>query len=234
MTSALQNRLVGTIIVVALVVILVPEFLDGEKRTNQQSFVDVPPVLEVVDVNKAKDVDLSGVEEAVNQPIELVDEQAVDDVSPNNTTLNESTTTQSPAASEQGSATTDSSQSDSSEAISESNDTETANTENQDTEAESNKPSNTNAQTASKVTKAGWVVQLGSFRHEKNVQALLKTLNDAGYRAYSTPVMTSAGKLNKVFVGPELDKNKLEQALPRLQEITKLKGKITAFEVSAD
>jgi DedD protein len=36
-----------------------------------------------------------------------------------------------------------------------------------------------------------------------------------------------------VFVGPELDENKLELALPHLTEITKLKGKITAFEVSA-
>ncbi|MGK0372887.1 MAG: DedD protein, partial [Glaciecola sp.] len=80
---------------------------------------------------------------------------------------------------------------------------------------------------------SGWVVQLGSFKHQKNVKELLKTLTDAGYRAYSRPVMTSVGELTKVFVGPELDKEKLELALPHLQEITKLKGKITAFEVSA-
>jgi DedD protein len=37
-----------------------------------------------------------------------------------------------------------------------------------------------------------------------------------------------------VFVGPELERKRLEQALPHLQELTKLKGKITAFEVSAE
>jgi DedD protein len=45
--------------------------------------------------------------------------------------------------------------------------------------------------------------------------------------------MTSVGELTKVFVGPELDREKLELALPHLKKITNLKGKITAFEVSA-
>jgi DedD protein len=232
MTSALQNRLVGTIIVVALVVILVPEFLDGEKRTNQQSFVDVPPVLEVVDVEEAKEVDLSGVEQAVNQPIELVDEQAIDDVPvTDNTTINSqnsseeviSTNTEANPNSLLSNAATNDVQ-----------DTDSSQGSTDVTNDDEGTASQTVTTSKNKTTKAGWVVQLGSFRHEKNVQALLKTLNDAGYRAYSTPVMTSAGKLNKVFVGPELDKNVLEQALPRLQEITQLKGKITAFEVSAD
>jgi DedD protein len=81
---------------------------------------------------------------------------------------------------------------------------------------------------------SGWVVQLGSFRYEKNVRELIATLKNAGYRAYSQPVRTNVGVLNKVFVGPELEREKLEQALPHLQELTQLKGKITAFEVSAD
>lgn len=223
MTSALQNRLVGTIIVVALVVILVPEFLDGEKRTNQQSFVDVPPVLEVVDIEEANEIDLSGVEQAVNQPIELVDEQAVDDVP---ATINTTNNTQNSSED-----VTSNDEADPGVLMSNATENDIQDSDNSDA---GNIVTQTITEAENKAAKAGWVVQLGSFRHDKNVQALLKTLNDAGYRAYSTPVMTSAGKLNKVFVGPELDKNVLEQALPRLQEITQLKGKITAFEVSAD
>ena len=78
---------------------------------------------------------------------------------------------------------------------------------------------------------AGWVIQLGSFRHEKNVKALLAKLEKAGYRAFSRKIQTSSGPLNKVFVGPDLDKKKLESALPHLKELTSLKGKVTTFKV---
>jgi DedD protein len=78
---------------------------------------------------------------------------------------------------------------------------------------------------------AGWVIQLGSFRHEKNVKALLTKLEKAGYRAFSRKIQTSSGPLNKVFVGPDLDKKKLESALPHLKELTSLKGKVTTFKV---
>ena len=88
MTSTLQNRLVGTIIVVALVVILVPEFLDGEKRTNKQEFVDVPPVAELVKVKSTEPFDTSNIEQQMNQNVELVDELPVDaDEVENNTEL---------------------------------------------------------------------------------------------------------------------------------------------------
>jgi len=217
MTSALQNRLVGTIIVVALVVIVLPEFLDGEKRTNKQEFVEVPPVADALEVLSPNTLDFSSIERDTEQPVEVVDEPALDD---------------DPASTDDVS---DVQQANSGDQVEQN----TAQNAAQDT-----KKSN-ESRVQAKVTAApdpldlidtkdsGWVVQLGSFRHEKNVKALLKTLQNAGYRAYSSPVMTSVGRLNKVFVGPELDRQRLEQALPHLQEITQLKGKITAYEVSA-
>lgn len=218
MTSALQNRLVGTIIVVALVVILLPEFLDGEKRTNEQNFVNVPPVLEMVEVKSAKNIDLNGVEQDVIRPIEVLDDIALDseDVGSQQSTV-------------------DNSDNLSSNTVEETRDTLENTIDSADEVAATNPAleQSTDPLDDIQVRDSGWVVQLGSFRHEKNVKALLKILNDAGYRAYSNPVMTSVGQLNKVFVGPELDKGSLERALPHLQEITQLKGKITAFEVSA-
>ncbi len=68
---------------------------------------------------------------------------------------------------------------------------------------------------------AGWVIQLGSFRHDKNVKALLGKLEKASYRAFSRKIQTSSGPLNKVFVGPDLEKKKLDAALPHLKELTK-------------
>lgn len=211
MTSTLQNRLVGTIIVVALVVILVPEFLDGEKRVNKQEFVNVPPVAELVKVQNTETFDTSEVQQQVNQSVELVDEVPVDaDDSEDNTNL-ATNELQAPKTAQ---------------------DIETKVASNKTSENEPTISINTELAEI-EIKDSGWVVQLGSFKHEKNVKELLNTLNNAGYRAYSRPVMTSVGELTKVFVGPELDKEKLELALPHLTEITKLKGKITAFEVSA-
>lgn len=42
MTSQLKNRLVGLIILVALVVIFLPSVIDGEKTSYQQEFVSTP------------------------------------------------------------------------------------------------------------------------------------------------------------------------------------------------
>jgi DedD protein len=207
MSSTLQNRLVGTIIVVALVVILVPEFLDGEKRINKQEFENVPPVAELVQVQSTERFDSSEVEQELNQPVELVNDLPVDDEIPED------------AAQTASAPNTNSSE------INETNESTIEGLEEQ-------LPSEDDLSDIV-IKDSGWVVQLGSFKHEKNVKELLNTLNNAGYRAYSRPVMTSVGELTKVFVGPELDKNKLELALPHLTEITKLKGKITAFEVSA-
>ena len=77
----------------------------------------------------------------------------------------------------------------------------------------------------------GWVIQLGSFRHEKNVQQLLSKLESAGYRAFTRPIRTNTGTLTKVFVGPDIQKQTLDAALPHLAQVTGLKGKVTEFTV---
>jgi DedD protein len=200
MNSALQNRLVGTIIVVALVVILLPEWLDGEKRENTQSFAEVPPRPAELVIEQAGDFPQQTLDEQANRPVELVDEVALDD--PNNEGAEPIKQNPAPTATQQQGAT-------------------------QTLPAQKIEPE-------LDIKDAGWVVQLGSFRYEKNVNELISILKNAGYRVYSEPVRTKVGVLIKVFVGPELERQKLEQALPHLEELTKLKGKITAYEVSAE
>ena len=78
-----------------------------------------------------------------------------------------------------------------------------------------------------------WVIQLGSFRHQKNVKQLLDKLENAGYRAFSRPIETSSGPLTKVFVGPNLNKRELDGALSHLQDLTGLRGKVTRFSVNS-
>ncbi|MFC4699033.1 SPOR domain-containing protein [Glaciecola siphonariae] len=211
MNAALQNRLVGTIIVVALVVILLPEVLDGEKSENTQEFVEIPQAPNALVIEQAEPFPQEQLSQQTLQNAEIVDETALDDIDGSQIVANEAKEDQPANLSDTSSA---------SEVPQAPAQTQTTPAQAQEVEID--------------VKDSGYVVQLGSFRYEKNVNELITTLKQAGYRAYSQPVRTSVGVLNKVFVGPELERERLEQALPHLQELTNLKGKITAFEVSAE
>lgn len=220
MSSALQNRLVGTIIVVALAVIFLPDILDGEKQTNQDLFVELPTPPQMKPVRESESFPSEQVKQQVARQVEIVPDVATDDFDigeqPQEQVAQldiEEQPTSSPAQSQVASA---------------------AANEVQDRPVEdipASTPTSQRIPSDSLLEEAGWVVQLGVFRHQKNVRELLNTLKTAGYRAFSRPVKTSTGELTKVFVGPELDKANLETALPHLRELTKLQGRITPFTV---
>jgi DedD protein len=205
--SALQNRLVGTVIIVALAVIFLPDLLDGKKQTKQDIQVSIPKVPEVLSMQQPSEVDM----EALNQQAQItasieletaVDDEPSTELESSRPTMNIQTTNNS--------------------------------------SSELNmQPQNPNASLANQTQiliadpqdSAGWVVQLGSFRHQKNVRELINVLEKAGYRTFSRPVQTPSGELTKVFVGPEIEQEKLKMALPHLNEITKLKGRLTPFTI---
>ncbi len=191
MTTALQNRLVGTIILVALAVIFLPDFLDGKKESNQDLFVDLPAQPKAKSVADATQLDESQVKEKAVREIEIVTDEPVDDLPPDVPSEGEANTATNSLA------------------------------EDTTISTESDNPQE----------RAGWVVQLGVFRHDKNVRELLSKLQNAGYRAFSRPVKTQSGELTKVFVGPDLQKEKLEESIPHLLALTNLKGRITPFTV---
>ena len=207
MNSALQNRLVGTVIIVALAVIFLPDLLDGKKQTKQDIQVSIPKVPEVLSMQQPSEVDM----EALNQQAQItasieleiaVDDEPSTELESSRPTMNIPTTNN--ASSELNM-----------------------------------QPQNPNASLAYQTQiliadpqdSAGWVVQLGSFRHQKNVRELIDILEKAGYRTFSRPVQTPSGELTKVFVGPEIEQEKLKMALPHLNEITKLKGRLTPFTI---
>lgn len=203
MATALQNRLVGTIILVALAVIFLPDILDGKKRSNADLFVDVPAQPQMQQVIRPREFPSDAVAQNAARQVEIVNEQALDDV-----------TSESPQPA--------------------------ANLSENASEAQLSAPAQDNSlasqtvvtvDTEAQLESAGWVLQLGSFRHQKNVRALLDKLESAGYRAFSRPVETSSGTLTKVFVGPDVDREKLRKALPHLKQITNLQGKLTPFTV---
>ncbi|MBE1299104.1 MAG: SPOR domain-containing protein [Alteromonadaceae bacterium] len=190
MASTFQNRLVGTIILVAIAVIFLPELLDGEKQRTQDKFEAIPQRPPMKTLSQPEAFPHEEVSSAVTREVEIVDDVALDD----------ETALEQPAPIEQQPAPA------------------VVMPEIEPKQAEVN---------------SGWVIQLGSFRHSKNVKDLLRKLEQAGYRAFSRPVQTGSGTLTKVFVGPDLQREKLEQAISHLEQVTGLKGQIAQFKVNS-
>ncbi len=193
MASAFQNRLVGTIILVALAVIFLPEILDGEKQRNQDRFESIPDRPAMKSISEPSPFPMEEVQQAVTRTVEIVEEPALDDGADGELPTGQVATTM------------------------------------EDGPQAAPMPAIEPKQIE---VSSGWVVQLGSFRHQKNVRDLLQKLEQAGYRAFSRPVQTSSGTLTKVFVGPDLQRARLEDAIPHLQQVTGLKGKLTQFDLA--
>jgi DedD protein len=79
------------------------------------------------------------------------------------------------------------------------------------------------------IPESAWTIQLGAFQNAKNINILLKKLNKAGYQAHTIPTEVIDGELTRVFVGPDVSKEKLEKLLPQLKRLTKLQGKLLPF-----
>lgn len=210
MTSALQNRLVGTIILVAIAVIFLPDLLDGKKEKKPDLFVELPQKPVMKKVTEPQAFNTEEVRQAASRKIEIINEPALDDMSETDDLAADPghNAEVKIAGQEPPVAPNERTQSRSLE---------------QETVIEDNQKQ--------LLESAGWVVQLGSFRHQKNVRELLSKLEKGGYRAFSRPVQTSSGELTKVFVGPDLQKEKLEKAISHLKELTKLQGRVTPFTV---
>jgi DedD protein len=70
-----------------------------------------------------------------------------------------------------------------------------------------------------------WTLQLASFRDEANARSLRKELVDAGYKVY----IRNGPDMVRVFVGPDLQRSRLEQLQARLKRDYSLEGMIVRF-----
>jgi DedD protein len=217
LSTPFQNRLVGTIIVAAIVVIFLPDLLDGEKKANQIDFEAIPkaPVFTGKLTNKTFP------EEQLNKKKSepIISEQAQDDLlvnSTNETLLNVSVTDKSQQLK-----------------------TPNASDKTLNKSGEANKVISANKISDHKavnqtlppkaVAKEAWVIHLGSFRHKQNVAQLLTKLKANGYTAFTQPIKTKQGTLTKVFIGPELIKSSLDKKLIPLKKLTNTTGKVARF-----
>lgn len=208
MSTPFQNRLVGSIIVAAAVVIFLPDILDGEKKTYQADFEAIPqaPAFKSK-LNRASEFPEQKLAQIPRESISQ--EQAIDD-------SNAHIESAQPATErELASVTLDNSTENSTQPTS-------VNTKPIATQAKKALPEKS-------VMGEAWVIHLGSFKHKKNVNELLKKLKDNGYTAFTRPIKTQNGVLTKVIVGPELNKSALEAKVPALKKLTKVDGKLAKY-----
>ncbi|PKG85952.1 dedD protein [Colwellia sp. 75C3] len=209
MSTPFQNRLVGTIIVAAVVIIFLPDLLDGEKKLHQDDFEAIPKA----EVFSGK---------LTNKPFpEDKLEQKTATVISNEKAIDEKVSGYSAPESSKKTAKVK-------ETLVKTTVTPTA--------LPTVKPPVKIASKANKplpeqaIAKEAWVIHLGSFKNKDNVAQLLKKLKAKGYIAFTKPIKTKQGTLTKVMIGPELIKSSLDKKLPALNKLTGIQGKVAYFK----
>lgn len=187
MASRFQHRLVGTIILVAIGIIFLPDLLDGQKIKYQEQTASIPlrPVIEAptppVSFEEFDDITLAAEEETVT----LASLESKPKPKPKLAPLAKPIDTKNTAKA---------------------------------------KP------IKSDVIGQAWKIRLGAFKNSDAVDDLVVKIQKAGYDAYRLPRRPVKGQLNRLYVGPNVDRAKLETLLPKLQKITGLKGVIQKFD----
>jgi len=232
LSTPFQNRLVGTIIVAAAAIIFLPDLLNGEKRSQNDTFEAIPPAPSNNNVTVIKKFPTKKLSRLAKEPITddiALDEQTSADKN-NNQIAKTSISTNAVKEAEFNSV-----QSKTNTKIIKSIDKKNTRqaVKSAKTKLAVNKLTQKKRTSPKTVpvlnTKYAWVIQLGSFREQHNVDSLIKKLQKNGYTAFSRPIKTRHGNLIKVFVGPELSKALLEKKLATLKKLTNTQGKIARF-----
>lgn len=200
MASRFQHRLVGTIILVAIGIIFLPDILDGQKIEYREETASIPlrpalaePVAPVSFASLDEVVEAAPLAKPVQAPVKVKAETAKTNV--------ESKPKAKPKL------------------------------------APIAKPVQTAKQMQGQTKQAqkaivgnAWHIRLGAFKNSKNVDALVTKLRKAGFNAYRLPRRPQAGKLNRLYVGPDVSRSKLVKIQPKVEKIAGLKGVIQKFD----
>ena len=208
MTELIKQRLVGMLIVVIAGVVFLPDLLDGKKQITKEEFKKVPPKPELNEQPNLTEFPREQVMAALEQSPQN-EEVIADDVE------------ETPESSEVEVATLPEQSAPDVSSVPAQPATNEAATVATDTKTEADK---------SPFKDPAWILQLGSFKHKENVDALREKLKEAGFNTFTKPVQTKAGVLSKVYLGPAVTKSELQEAQIKLKELVGLEGKITRFD----
>lgn len=230
MASKFQNRLMGTIVLVALGVIILPGLLDGQKKHYQDEFAAIPLVPKAGDRDEP-DMMPAATQALPAQPPEGAAEEvrAGDAAAPSldssrraasgTTTPDITTQPVAPKPVEQPKPV-----------------------EKPQPKPQPQKPAEQVAATppadqapaADKSAPVGkaWVVQLGALKNADKVNEIVGKLRGAGYRVYTAPTTPVQGKITRILVGPDASKDKLKGSLDELKQLSGLSGVVMGYSAN--
>lgn len=241
MASKFQNRLVGTIILVALGVIVLPGLLDGKKKHYEDEFAAIPLVPKPGDSQEIDAVPPvsqplpiappEGAAQAVEVPKDDSASQAANDAGnlPSEPTIVAPPALQSKPV--------------------EVKPVEKKPAEVKPVESRPIEPKLTPVEKKPQEVKPkpevlpeskpateekvpvgqAYVVQLGALKNAAKVNEIVATLRLSGHRAFTVPATPVQGQITRLYVGPDASKQKLQSALPELNSLSGLSGQVRPY-----
>ena len=221
MASKFQNRLVGTIVLVALGVIVLPGLLDGQKKHYKDEFAAIPLV------PKPGDRDEPDMLPAVTQALPTQPpEGAAEEVQAGNAaapSLNASRMAANSSAEENGAP-----------APAEQPKPKPVEKPQPKPEPQRTVVNETPVQPAAEEpapapSGKAYVVQLGALKNADKVNEIVGKLRGAGYRVYTSPSTPVQGKITRILVGPDASRDKLKGSLDELKQLSGLSGVVMGY-----
>lgn len=259
MASKFQNRLVGTVILVAVGVIVLPGLLDGKKKHYKEEFAAIPLVPKPDDQQDSEmvppvtqslpahppagagsavshsDTDDDAAAEGSSQP-EQSSEPSV--VSP--PPVHSSPATTAPKARPEPTrpkqveqAKPKSVEQTQSKPVEKTKPVEQAKPVEKTKPAEQSQPAEKTApaEQPKETQPAGqaYVVQLGALKNASKVNEIVAKLRLSGYRAYTVPSTPVQGQITRIYVGPDASKAKMQAAVGELKNVSGLSGVVKSY-----
>lgn len=237
MASKFQNRLVGTIILVALGVIILPGLLDGQKKHYQDEFAAIPLVPKPGDTDEP-DMLPAATQALPSQPPEGAAEEVragtaaapgldiaslpgengagIDEVPVARDQPKPKPVVEQPKPVQKPQSKAEIDQTAERLAMMNEEPPEPA------------KPAK--QETAEKApTGQAYVVQLGALKNADKVNEIVGKLRGAGFRVYTSPSTPVQGKITRILVGPDASKDKLKSSLSELNSLSGLNGVVMNY-----
>ncbi|WP_171857638.1 cell division protein DedD [Enterobacter kobei] len=216
MASKFQNRLTGTIVLVALGAIILPGLLDGQKKHYQDEFAAIPLVPKPGDRDEP-DMLPAATQALPAQPPEGAAEEvragdaAAPSLDPSRLAANNNIEIDPvPVEKPQPKPPRDKA------------------AEQLAAASETPPPAKQDAAPTGKA----YVVQLGALKNADKVNEVVGKLRSAGYRVYTSPSTPVQGKITRILVGPEASKDKLKGSLGELKQISGLSGVVMNYSAN--
>ncbi|MBT0730963.1 cell division protein DedD [Rosenbergiella nectarea] len=246
MASKFQNRMAGTIILVALGVIILPGLLDGKKKHYHEEFAAIPLVPKPGDQLNDEMVP------PVTQPIpsktirqqaaqHIPDEGSTQEASRGSVATQPHDAGTNPTQLQMQRAQEQLAQREAQRLKEQARQQQEAQRQaqakqqqlaaQQQAEAQQRQQTATQNTASSTPTGQAYVIQLGALRNASRVTEVVEQLRGAGFKAYSIPATPVQGEINRILVGPDTSKSHLQSQVAELKAKTGLFGVVMPYRV---